>query len=248
MNVFEMLRPPDFVSLLNLICGISSILAAHDGSLDLALILLLLAAVADGADGYIARRFKGGELGEQLDSLADAVSFGVAPALFISLEYGKENDLLIIFPFFYALCGVLRLARFNSVTSRKSGFEGLPITAACVMLVTYLLMGEAFFSIDFLLALTLVLSLLMVSTVNYPKIRNTKTLAFIAFLFGMTMLFYFIDVTYNVQYTQVFSILPFFLMLIYLLFPFLKTSLPDSLNAKEYKDKGLKVGGRKEKN
>ena len=76
MNVFQMLRLPDLVSLLNLICGIGSIaVAAQSNSFGFALILLLIAAIADGADGYIARRFRGGELGEQLDSLADAVSY-----------------------------------------------------------------------------------------------------------------------------------------------------------------------------
>src|SRR5512145_2289108 len=121
MNVFQMLRLPDLVSLLNLICGIGSISAAHNGSFKLALILLLLAAVADGVDGYVARRFKGGELGEQLDSLADAVSFGVAPALFMYIQFGRQDDshLVAIFAAFYAVCGVLRLARFNSVPSKK---------------------------------------------------------------------------------------------------------------------------------
>lgn len=147
---------------MNLICGISSIAvaaqatiqaaisqtAAHNGFV-LALILLLIAAIADGADGYIARRFKGGELGEQLDSLADAVSFGVAPALLIYLQFGQINPLVgdpdplvAVFPIFYAICGVLRLARFNSMASSKTGFEGLPITAGCVMLVTYMLLSK----------------------------------------------------------------------------------------------------------
>lgn len=250
MNVFQMLRLPDLVSLLNLICGIGSISAAHNGSFELALILLLLAAVADGVDGYVARRFKGGELGEQLDSLADAVSFGVAPALFMYIQFGKLDDshLVAVFAAFYAICGVLRLARFNSVPSKKTEFEGLPITAACVMLVTYLLLGDNFVRIDFLLALTIVLSILMVSSVTYPKIRNTKTLIFIACLFGLTMLFYFIDVTYSVEYMRIFSVLPFLLMLVYLLSPFLKIPSLSGLNRKEYQEKDLKIGGRKEKN
>ncbi len=263
MNVFQMLRLPDLVSLLNLICGISSIAlaaqatvqvatfqtaAAHNG-FALALILLLIAAIADGADGYIARRFKGGELGEQLDSLADAISFGVAPALLIYLQFGQVNPvvgepdpLVAVFPAFYAICGVLRLARFNSITSSKTGFEGLPITAGCVMLVTYMLLSESLVKIDFLLALTLCLSILMVSSVNYPKIRNIRILAFIASIFGITILLYL----YNVEYMQIFSILPFLLMLTYIFSPFFKVPLLSNLGSKECRNKGLRAGKEKQ--
>ncbi|MDM7918938.1 MAG: archaetidylserine synthase [Methanosarcina sp.] len=246
MNVFQMLRLPDLVSLLNLICGIGSIAAAaQSNSFGFALVLLLLAAIADGADGYIARRFKGGELGEQLDSLADAVSFGVAPALLIFLEFGVKEPVVGIFAGFYAICGVLRLARFNSTISvPKAGFEGLPITAGCIMLVTYFLLGESFVRVDALLALTLVLSILMVSTVSYPKIRNIRVLAFVAAVFGITMLLYFIDV----QYMRIFSFLPFVLMLSYLFSPFLKVPLISIANSKDYgSKKGLKAEGRREK-
>lgn len=246
MNVFQMLRLPDLVSLLNLICGMGSIaVAAQSDSFGFALILLLIAAVADGADGYVARRFKGGELGEQLDSLADAVSFGVAPALLIFFQFGENDPLVGIFSTFYAVCGVLRLARFNStISTPKAGFEGLPITAGCIMLVTYLLLGESFVTIDFLLALTLALSILMVSTVNYPKIRNARILAFIASIFGITMFLYFI----NLEYMRLFSFLPFILMLAYLLSPFLRIPLISIVNNKEYGNrKGLKAEGRKEK-
>ncbi|MFY9409428.1 MAG: archaetidylserine synthase [Methanosarcina flavescens] len=263
MNVFQMLRLPDLVSLLNLICGISSIAvaaqatvqvatsqtAAAQNGFSLALILLLVAAIADGADGYIARRFKGGNLGEQLDSLADAVSFGVAPALLIYLQFGQVNPvvgepdpLIAIFPAFYAVCGVLRLARFNSVASCKTSFEGLPITAGCIMLVTYMLLNENLVRIDFLLALTLGLSILMVSSVNYPKIRNVRVLAFTSSIFGITIFLYL----YNVEYMRIFSILPFILMLIYIFSPFFKIPLLNNLGSKEYRNKGLSA--RKEKN
>lgn len=246
MNVFQMLRLPDLVSLLNLICGIGSIaVAAKSDSFGFALILLLIAAIADGADGYIARRFKGGELGEQLDSLADAVSFGVAPALLIFLEFGEQDPLVAIFAAFYAVCGVLRLARFNStISTPKPGFEGLPITAGCIMLVTYLLLGESIVGIAFLLALTLALSILMVSSVSYPKIRNIRILAFVAVVFGITILLYFIDL----EYMRFFSFLPFVLMLTYLFSPFLKVPLISPVNSKEQGNKkGLKAGGGKEK-
>lgn len=263
MNVFQMLRLPDLVSLLNLICGISSIAVAAQATVQaatsqtaaaqngfvLALILLLIAAIADGADGYIARRFKGGELGEQLDSLADAISFGVAPALLIYLQFGQINHLVgdpdplvALFPVFYAICGVLRLARFNSMSSSKTGFEGLPITAGCVMLVTYMLLSENLVKIDFLLALTLCLSILMVSSVNYPKIKNVRVLAFIASTFGITMLLYL----YNIEYMRIFSILPFILMLMYIFSPFFKVPVLSNLGNKEYRNKGLRVGKEKQ--
>ncbi len=263
MNIFQMLRLPDLVSLLNLICGISSIAVAAQATIQaatfqtgeaydgfaLALILLLVAAIADGADGYIARRFKGGELGEQLDSLADAVSFGVAPALLVYLQFGQINPfvrepdpLVAIFPAFYAICGVLRLARFNSVASSRKGFEGLPITAACVMLVTYMLLSESLVKIDFLLALTLGLSILMVSSVNYPKIKNVKVLAFIATIFGITMLLYL----YNVEFMRTFSILPFILMLTYVFSPFFKVPLLSNLGNKDYRNKELRAGKEKQ--
>ncbi|MDD3873343.1 MAG: archaetidylserine synthase, partial [Methanosarcina sp.] len=185
---------------------------------------------------------------EQLDSLADAVSFGVAPALLIYLQFGQVNPLvgepdplIAVFPVIYAVCGVLRLARFNSVPSCKTGFEGLPITAGCVMLVTYMMLSERLVKIDFLLALTLGLSILMVSSVNYPKIRNVRILAFIASIFGITMLLYL----YNVEYMRIFSILPFILMLTYIFSPFFKIPLLSNLGSKEYRNKGLRI--RKEK-
>ncbi len=263
MNVFQMLRLPDLVSLLNLICGISSIAIAAQATVQattsptslsqdgfaLASILLLIAAIADGADGYIARRFKGGELGEQLDSLADAISFGVAPALLVYLQFGQINPLvgepdplIAIFPAFYAICGVLRLARFNSMSSSKTGFEGLPITAGCVMLVTYMLLSENLVKIDFLLSLTLCLSILMVSSVHYPKIKNVRILVFIASIFGITMLLYL----YNIEYMRTFSILPFILMLAYIFSPFFKIPLLSNLGSKEYQIKELRAGKEKQ--
>jgi CDP-diacylglycerol--serine O-phosphatidyltransferase len=112
------------------------------------------------------------------------------------------------------------------------------------MLVTYLLLGQSFVRIDFLFALTLALSLLMVSTVSYPKIRNIKILALIASIFGLIMLLYLMEM---VEYMRIFAILPFILMLTYLLSPFLRIPVLSDLNNREYRDKGLKLRGRKEK-
>lgn len=110
------------------------------------------------------------------------------------------------------------------------------------MLVTYMLLNESLVRIDFLLALTLGLSILMVSSVNYPKIRNVRILAFISSIFGITMFLYL----YNVEYMRIFSTLPFILMLIYIFSPFFKIPLLNNLGSKEYRNKRLSA--RKEKN
>lgn len=216
MNLLELLKLPDLVSLMNLLCGVSAISAAHTGNFDFALILLLLAAVADGVDGSIARKFGGGKLGDQLDSLADAVSFGVAPALLVYFQFG-DNILTAPVSYFYIICGILRLARFNAVPLKKPGFQGLPITAGCVVLTSYLLSGS-FLNPTFLLALTFVLGLLMASTIGYPKIKNMKFLGAIGAVFGATVIMFFVDL----RYTRFFSLLLFGLMASYLISPFLK--------------------------
>ncbi len=107
--------------------------------LQAAAILLVIAGIADMADGAIARLIKAeSEFGGQFDSLSDAVTFGVAPPLLIlkSLTGGEEIGrpltlLLIIAAMTYTLCGVLRLVRFNVKNAEKSKhFTGLPIPAA----------------------------------------------------------------------------------------------------------------------
>ena len=94
------------------------------------------------------------------------------------------------------------------------------------MLASYMLLGENLVRIDFLLVLTLALSLLMVSSVAYPKIRNLKLLAFIASMFFAMVLLFFIDLSYM----RFFSPIPFILMLVYMLSPFLKIPMLSNAN------------------
>jgi CDP-diacylglycerol--serine O-phosphatidyltransferase len=119
-------------------------------------ILLLIAALADLADGAVARLLKGeSEFGGQFDSLSDSVTFGVAPPLLIlkSLTVGNIDRLLTFFviigAMIYTLCGVLRLVRYNVKTKEvkesgdeeekrkaKKHFTGLPIPAAAAASVS----------------------------------------------------------------------------------------------------------------
>ncbi|MDD4749702.1 MAG: archaetidylserine synthase [Methanosarcinaceae archaeon] len=221
MNLLKLLKPADLVSLVNLSLGVTAIAQAHAGNYELALILLLLAAVADGIDGFVARKFGGGKLGGELDSLADSISFGVAPALLICFRFGSEKGLgflLILVAYFYIICGVLRLARYNVLPLEKPGFQGLPITAGCVVLASYLLIDGKLINDVFLLGLTFFLAFLMGSTIHYPKIRNLKFLGGIGLVFGITVIMFFVNKTYM----RFFSLLLFGLMFSYLISPFIK--------------------------
>lgn len=106
-----------------------------------------LAAVVDFLDGFVARLFKAtSEMGKQLDSLADVVSFGVAPAMilyqFLRMAYARETQavdtpfLLLTPAFLVAVAGAYRLARFNIDTAQSTVFKGVPIPAVGILVAS----------------------------------------------------------------------------------------------------------------
>jgi len=111
-------------------------------------IFIGIAAVVDFLDGFVARALKASsEMGKQLDSLADVVSFGVAPGMivfeflrrsFAGQENGLDISLIWIIPAFIIPCaGAYRLARFNLDTSQSTGFKGVPIPAAGLLIASF---------------------------------------------------------------------------------------------------------------
>jgi len=137
---------PNFITSMNLVSGSVAVIFAIDGHLVWAAIFICAAAVFDFLDGFVARALKAySEIGKELDSLADVVSFGVAPGaiLFTLLElslFGKNDPIheisgkwfewLILFSaFLLPVFGAIRLARFNTNTSNENFFRGLPIPA-----------------------------------------------------------------------------------------------------------------------
>ncbi|MBV8791634.1 MAG: phosphatidylcholine/phosphatidylserine synthase, partial [Pseudolabrys sp.] len=106
---------PNVITLLALCAGLTGIRMAFEGRLDLALAAIVFAALLDGIDGRVARMLKGAsKFGAELDSLADFVNFGVAPALI--LYFWGLHDLRSvgwIAALIFAICSALRLARFN---------------------------------------------------------------------------------------------------------------------------------------
>ncbi len=178
MNILLALRVPDYFTLLNAAFGLCALLAAgrypDQNSALLAVIFIIFAAIADGLDGFLARKLGSSPIGANLDSLADLVSFGVAPAFLALNAFDSPN----LWPagIFYLLCGTLRLARFNLYSKGDQFFEGLPIPAAGIALSGSVLLESQLLTLIFML----LLAILMISSVSYPKVRDRKSAAFLA--------------------------------------------------------------------
>jgi archaetidylserine synthase len=187
MNILRVIRIPDLFSLLNLVFGFAAILAASRGNIEFSILLVILSAVFDGIDGFLARKVKASDLGFSLDSLADLVSFGVAPASIAVVAFGFSGYALMV-SLIYLTCGTLRLARFNASYRDDELFEGFPITASGIATVASMLLDRPWLT----LAMMLILSILMVSSIPYPKIRDLRLVAVFALvLLAAAILFQF---------------------------------------------------------
>ncbi len=126
---------PNALTLCNLLCGLASIFSAFTGSMKYALLFIIIAAVFDFLDGFAARLLKAySDVGLQLDSLCDMVSFGVAPAFMLTLTSvmitSSVAPLWVAFiPVIIALGAAYRLAVFNVDTTQSTEFRGLPTPA-----------------------------------------------------------------------------------------------------------------------
>lgn len=134
---------PTLLTLLNLCLGWLAVVRAFEGKPSLAALFVVLAAVLDKLDGFVARATDtSSEFGAELDSLADIVSFGVAPAM-ISISWGLSSlgRVGVAAAFLFTACGALRLARFNVLPPAldKRWFVGLPIPMAAGMIVSVVL-------------------------------------------------------------------------------------------------------------
>ena len=171
---------PTLFTVGNLFCGYLSVWASIRGTFELAAVLIVAAAVLDGLDGRVARMTHStSEFGEEYDSLADLVSFGVAPAV-LAYSWGLSDFHRIgwMASFLFVVCGSMRLARFNIQThvADKRYFVGLPIPmAAGTICGIVLATPEQLVSRTWmagLLVLTIVLSYLMISTIRYRSFKD----------------------------------------------------------------------------
>ncbi|MGB5288249.1 MAG: CDP-diacylglycerol--serine O-phosphatidyltransferase [Ignavibacteriaceae bacterium] len=169
---------PNLFTAINMFCGFLSILSASDGNYNYAAWLIFIAAIFDALDGLVARLTNSSsELGVELDSLSDIVSFGAAPSFLLYKTYFYAFDTWgIIISSLPLIAGGFRLARFNIqiVGFAKSFFLGLPIPTSALTIASFVL---AFFNngyieplSDFIIPLVLVLSYLMISNIRYETI------------------------------------------------------------------------------
>lgn len=162
----------------NMLCGFISILQSFEGEAIHAAWLIILAGFFDALDGKIARISRSASrFGIELDSFADFVSFGIAPAvIFYSFRLYVLGTWGWLLGFLFIICGAFRLARFNieARLEEKPYFTGLPIPAAAVTLCGYTLFsyelwGELLYP-EVLITLIIVFSALMVSGIEYETL------------------------------------------------------------------------------
>lgn len=173
---------PSFFTLLNMLCGFLALTQVLEGAYGMACWLIVLAGFFDLLDGVMARLTDADSpFGVQLDSLSDIVSFGVAPSFLIyGYVLSAFNPLGMIVAVLPALCGAVRLARYNVTASEsdKESFEGLPIPGQAIAIVALILAAEnsawsSMFALDSLrviLPVVIVLSGLMVSSIRFDAI------------------------------------------------------------------------------
>ena len=131
---------PNGFTLFNLFCGIFAIVLSSRGMFDRAALFVIIGGIADAMDGRVARATNtGSKFGEELDSLVDAISFGLAPALIMYFAVLNQTNWQWLLVFIFTSCAVMRLARFNveQAGRKKTYFHGLPSPAAGLTLATY---------------------------------------------------------------------------------------------------------------
>lgn len=194
---------PNMITLLNLVAGFFSVLMSVQEKYEYAVWLVFLALILDSLDGHVARIFGNEtEFGRELDSLADAVSFVVAPCMLVYKAFFQNSPLMLLLVIVFYLCaGIFRLARYNVNPTHGGCFEGLPTPAAALTLMMTMLafhktlwVDRSFFLISEVFLMT-ALGFLMVSDIPYPKVsvikfRSWRTLFVVQVVTFLAVLFY----------------------------------------------------------
>jgi len=171
-SMIKLLSIADVVSLTNAVLGFLSIVMIMLGEIRFSFTFILLALIADGLDGVVARKTRHSEIGEYMEAMADMISLGIAPAIFVYNSYNITvseciywHILLIIVLIVFLSFSIVRLASFH-IIKEKAFFIGLPAsTSTIIILVT------TYLNIEFIhiLLVIIIMSFAMISNVRFPK-------------------------------------------------------------------------------
>ncbi len=177
---------PNIITMVNLLLGMLAIFvlirSTHPGKELVSAAMILTGALLDALDGTIARKLNAvTDIGKQLDSFADLVTFGVAPICLVHhLEICQHSSAIALFAWVFPLAGAYRLARYN-LNDFSTYFMGLPITAAGVILTLYSVAFLHWFPnvnasllVTVTLLLVFALALMMVSRVKVRRISFSR--------------------------------------------------------------------------
>ena len=197
---------PNIITLGNLLCGVLGLISIQNGEIKQASILILIALILDFLDGFIARLTNlYSEIGKQLDSLADMVSFGVLPSLILFqllIDAGQLRYIALL----PALASALRLAKFNIDERQSDSFRGLPTPANAMVIAVFpfiLENGITFINTDYVLtAYAVIISYIMISDIpmlalkfkNFTWKNNQIRIIFLILSISSLLLFRFAGV------------------------------------------------------
>lgn len=163
---------PNAFTFINLSFGILAILATLENNYILSSAYIILAALVDRYDGRVARFLNvSSDLGKELDSLADLVSFGVAPSILVFLFFNLKDlypagILGIIILLLFPICGAFRLARYNATTF-EGVFTGVPITVAGSFIALFVLLTQK-------INIPTIIPILLMFLCSYCMVSNIK--------------------------------------------------------------------------
>ena len=225
---------PNIITLANLTCGLFAIIFAfgeNGGGLKIASFCIFLGAFLDFFDGLAARLLKVNcELGKQLDSMADMVTFGVAPGFILfhlmggNIVYGQLNiaSLALLIP----ILSAYRLANFNVDTKQTSSFIGLPTPVLAAFIAAIPLINTDLFplfvDLQFLVSLSIILPLLLVAKIPLfsLKISNGERISSRLNIFRITLILASVILLFVFQ----FAAIPF-IVILYLILSLLNNIL-----------------------
>ena len=205
-DIKKFIAVSDVISLLNMSSGFLSVICSMNQEFELAALLMIFAIMFDSVDGWVARKTNRQDslgFGKNIDSLSDAISFGLAPAIFVYSTVNATTTaiqpIVILVSLIIVICGVLRLTRYNVIADliKTKDFIGFPIPGIAFILATYYLSG--LYNIYITLILSVIVSLIMVSTIIYPKFDNIPVLAIsVILIFLLILPFKIVLLTINI--------------------------------------------------